>query len=265
MLYFLSLGSGSCGNSYYLSNGSYGILIDAGIGIRVLKKHFVEWGLELADIRYIFVTHDHADHVKSVGKLSYELNVPVYATAKVHEGIDNNFCVHRKIPRSNVVTMVKGSTLHLDEGLSVTSFHVPHDSNDNVGYNISWGGTTFTLMTDIGHVTDEMKRYIHEAEHLVIEANHDELMLLNGNYPPYLKERISSDGGHLSNTDCAEALAENASERLRDVWLCHLSQENNHPELARKTVEKALLQRPTINVTLQVLKRRTPCGTYSLN
>lgn len=265
MLNFLSLGSGSSGNSYYLSNGSYAILIDAGIGIRILKKYFSEYGLRLTDIRYVFVTHDHADHVKSVGKLSDELNVPVYATKEVHDGIVRNYCVRKKVPANHAMVMTKGSTLSLEEGLTVTSFHVPHDSNDNVGYHLTWGGTTFTLMTDVGHVTDEMKRYIQLAEHLVIEANHDELMLRAGNYPPYLKDRICSPHGHLSNRACAEALMENGSERLRHVWLCHLSQENNHPELARKTVEMALRQGLPQAVALEVLKRRTPCGTYILN
>ena len=265
MLNFLSFGSGSSGNCYYLSNGSYAILIDAGIGIRVLKKAFGEYGLRPDDIRYIFVTHDHADHVKSVGKLSSELNVPVYATAKVHEGIVHNYCVRRKIPTANALVMNKGTTLNLDEGLAITSFHVPHDSNDNVGYHIAWGGTTLTLMTDAGHVTDEMEQFIRGAEHLVIEANHDELMLMSGNYPAYLKERISSDIGHLSNRACAKALAQNATERLKQVWLCHLSQENNHPELARKTIEMALRQCLPADIAIEVLKRRSPSGMYNLN
>lgn len=266
MLKFIAFGSGSSGNCYYLNTGEYGILIDAGIGIRLLKKYFNEYGLKFSDIRFILITHDHADHVKSVGKVSSDYGLPVYATAKVHEGIMHNYCVRRKIDSQNIRIIEKDSTLQFDS-LSVTPFHVPHDSFDNVGYKIECGGTTFCLMTDVGHVTDRMKQYIGEANYLVIEANHDTEMLIGGNYPQYLKERVASDTGHLSNRDCGYALAENATPRLRHVWLCHLSQENNHPELARKTVAMILEQHGIIcdvDFKLETLKRRTPSEVYIL-
>ena len=283
MLKFISFGSGSSGNCYYLFNGVFGILIDAGIGIRALKKHFRDCGLRFADARCIIVTHDHADHVKAVGRISSELNVPVYATRSVHEGIDHNYCVHKKIAPQNKRLIEKGRELRLvdEAGLDadlcgegdmwfcpmVMAFDVPHDSNDNVGYRIVWEGKTFCLMTDAGHVTDEMKRYIGEAEYLVIEANHDIEMLMKGSYPPYLKTRVSGERGHLSNDDCAVAIAENASPRLRRVWLCHLSHENNHPELARKTVSM-ILGRYGIAVgrdfQVEPLKRNTPSEIYAL-
>ena len=122
-------------------------------------------------------------------------------------------------------------------------------------------------MTDVGHVTDEMKSFINEANYLVIEANHDEEMLLQGPYPQYLKNRIMGSEGHLSNKDCAKALAENATPALRHVWLCHLSEENNHPELARKTVEMILQSYgiiPGKDFMLDVLKRKTPTGIFEL-
>ena len=122
-------------------------------------------------------------------------------------------------------------------------------------------------MTDAGHVTEEMKGYIKEANYLVLEANHDEEMLIGGPYPQYLKERVQSDKGHLSNKACAIALAENASQELRHVWLCHLSQENNHPELARKTVEFILGSYGIVagkDFKLDVLKRKTPSDIFDL-
>lgn len=283
MLNFISFGSGSSGNCYYLFNDAFGILIDTGIGVRTLKKHFRDCGLSLSKVRYIIVTHDHADHVKAVGRISSELNIPVYATALVHEGIERNYCVHKKIAPANKRMMEKGGTLRLtgepdifastDNGdgemhcAVVTSFDVPHDSNDNVGYRIMWEGKTFCLMTDAGHVTDEMKRYIGEAEYLVIEANHDIEMLMGGSYPLYLKTRVSGERGHLSNSDCAIAIAENASPLLRYVWLCHLSQENNHPELARKTVAMMLRKYGIVadkDFMLEPLKRNTPSEIYEL-
>jgi phosphoribosyl 1,2-cyclic phosphodiesterase len=159
-----------------------------------------------------------------------------------------------------------GHTMQLGD-FTVTPFTVPHDANENVGYQIEAGGVTFVLMTDVGSVTDEMKARIGAADYLVIEANHDVEMLKNGPYPKYLKERIASDIGHLSNTECGKVLAENMTERLKHVWLCHLSEENNHPELARKTVDATLRSYGIIagkDLELEVLKRKMPSEVYEL-
>lgn len=266
MLNFISFGSGSSGNCYYLYTDTDSILIDTGIGIRTLKKYFHDYGLKLSDVKYIMVTHDHADHVKSVGKISSEYDIPVYATDKVHEGITRNYCVRKKIPSGNIRIMHKGDTLNLGS-FRVTSFGVPHDSNDNVGYKVECENIIFCLMTDVGHVTEEMAGYIKESNYLVIEANHDEEMLLTGTYPEYLKKRVSGPIGHLCNKDCAVAIAENATPDLRHVWLCHLSQENNHPELARKTIEMILGSYGIVaghDFLLEVLKRKTPSEIYEL-
>lgn len=264
MIGFISFGSGSSGNSYYLYNRACGIMIDAGISARTVKRYFTEYGLRRDIVRCILVTHDHADHVKYVGKISSELAIPVYATSKVHDGIERNYCVHNKIePRWRHI-IVKGQALKIDGGPSVTPFNVPHDSSDNVGYKIEWEGSTLCLITDAGHVTDVMSEHINVADYLIIEANHDEQMLAVGNYPDYLKQRISSDVGHLSNKTCADAVWRNASERLRHVWLCHLSQENNHPEIARKAVEAALRQHGRNDIPVDILKRNAACGVYNL-
>jgi len=130
---------------------------------------------------------------------------------------------------------------------------------------------TFVLMTDIGHLTDEMKSYISKANYLVIEADYEKEMLLNGPYPQHLKRRILSPGGHMSNEECGLALAENATPNLRHVWLCHLSDENNHPDLAEKTVKQVLRAHGIVvgnehgaDFKLDVLKRKTPSGIFNL-
>lgn len=241
-------------------------MIDVGIGVRMLKKYFHEYGLPLNRIKNILLTHDHADHVKSVGSLSHDFSIPVYATSKVHTGIEHNYCVRHKVDKNFVRYLKKGETLQLD-GFQVTSFDVPHDSSDNVGYMVQYDGVTFCLITDVGHVTDEIKTVIGKANYLVLEANHDIEMLTRGNYPVFLKERILSEEGHLSNMDCGKALAENATPLLKKVWLCHLSEENNHPELARITVEQTLRSHGIIagkDFALEVLKRKTPTGIYEL-
>ena len=241
-------------------------MIDIGVGLRSLKKHFHDFGLKPVQVRNVLVTHDHADHVKSVGSFSCDFDVPVYASLKVHEGIVANYCVRRKVSQQNVRIINKGDTFRLGD-FTVTSFDVPHDSSDNLGFNIQCQGINFCIMTDAGHVNDIMRQYIAEADYLVIEANHDEEMLRQGPYPQYLKERIMGTKGHLSNHDCAEAIAQNATPKLRHVWLCHLSEENNHPELARKTVQMILQSYgivPGKDFLLDVLKRKMPSGVFEL-
>lgn len=266
MLKFISFGSGSSGNCYYLFTENTGLIIDAGIGIRKLKKYFIDYGLSLAHPKNIIITHDHADHVKAVGAISNTYNLPVYTTKAVHDGIKRNFCVRKKINEGNIRIINTGDSFTLDD-FHITSFHVPHDSLDNIGFNIDYNGKTICLMTDIGHVTEDMSLAISNADYLIIESNYDTDMLYRGPYPDYLKKRISGGNGHLSNKQCAEALKNYAGKKLRHIWLCHLSQENNHPELARETIEPELMSSDRIDkehLKLDVLKRTSPCNIFEL-
>ena len=127
-------------------------------------------------------------------------------------------------------------------------------------------GITFVVITDVGSITEDIREIISHANYLVIEANHDEEMLLSGPYPDYLKKRILSNTGHLSNKDCGEVLANHMSENLKHIWLCHLSKDNNHPDLAYKTVELRLKQAGIIvgkDVELCTLKRSMPTELYT--
>ncbi len=266
MLKFVSFGSGSSGNCYYLGTATDGLLVDIGVGIRGLRKNSRDYGIHLNTVKHILVTHDHADHIKSVGAFSFDFHVPVYATAKVHEGIERNYCVQRKVASDMKHIVTPGETYQIGQ-FSVTPFLVPHDASENVGYQIDVEGVSFVIITDVGSVTDEVKQRIGNAHYLIIEANHDVEMLTNGPYPAYLKQRILSQTGHLSNAECGQAIAENMTEKLRHVWLCHLSEENNHPELARKTVETILRSYgiiPGKDFQLEVLKRKIPSEVYEL-
>jgi phosphoribosyl 1,2-cyclic phosphodiesterase len=266
MLKFISFGSGSSGNCYYLSTATDALIIDIGVGIRTLKKLCRDYGVDLNRVNHLLITHDHADHIKSVGSFSHDYKVPVYATQQVHKGIDANYCITRKIAPDLKVSIEPDLQLNLGD-FRIKPFAVPHDSSENVGYEIVADGICFVIITDAGCITDEMKEAIAKAEYLVIEANHDVEMLKSGPYPEYLKKRIASKSGHLSNKDCGTALAENMSEHLRHIWLCHLSEENNHPELARKTVETILKSYGVIpgkDVELDVLKRTLPSGPWEL-
>ena len=266
MIKFICFGSGSSGNCYYLYTENTGLLIDSGVGVRAIKKYFRDREMPYRHISHILVTHDHADHVKSVGAVSTELAVPVYTTAPVHVGISQNYVVRAKVAEENKRFIEKNEPFAVGD-FEVTAFSVPHDSRDNVGYCVRCNGVCFVLITDAGYVTEEMKHYMSEANYLVVEANHDREMLRNGHYPEFLKTRVASPTGHLSNKECADAIAENCTEKLKHVWLCHLSEENNHPELAKKTVQTVLAQYGIVadkDFRLDVLKRRTPSQNYDL-
>jgi phosphoribosyl 1,2-cyclic phosphodiesterase len=266
MLEFISFGSGSSGNCYLLRTDTDALIVDVGVGLRTLKKHFLEYGVSFSDIHNVIVTHDHADHIKSVGSLSNDYHLPVYATAEVHHGIMLNKCVRSKISQADKKIIEKDKTYQLGE-FRVTPFHVPHDSIDCVGYRIECQNTIVCIMTDAGAVTEQMQHLIGEANFLVIEADYDIEMLVKGGYPRELKERILGETGHLSNRDCGEAIATYATPALRQVCLCHLSDRNNHPELARKTVEMILRQHGIIagvDFKLNCLKRNKPTGPFLL-
>lgn len=266
MLKFISFGSGSSGNAYLLYTENDSIIIDCGVGIRSMKKYMHSYGLNLSMIHHILITHDHADHIKSVGSISDSFNIPVYSTQAVHEGIAKNWCVKKKVSPNQVRYVEKGKTQQIGD-FTVTPFAVPHDSSDCVGYCVQCEGITFTLVTDCGHVTEEICAFVAKANYLVIEANHEVEKLMAGQYPLYLKERITSQIGHLSNAECARTIVENATENLKHVWLCHLSDENNHPELARIAVTSLMESyglRAGVDFIVEVLRRKIPSEIYDL-
>lgn len=266
MLTLFVFGSGSCGNCYYLKDEDCALLIDAGVGIRRLKRNMTEYGTKLQNVKGLLITHDHADHVKNAGLISNEYNLDVYATQKVFDGINRSYMIKQKVDNNHKNVIEEGQSFTIGN-FTIMPFAIPHDASENVGYCIRHGEETFCLMTDVGAVTDNVKHYIGEANYLVIEANYDPEMLRVGRYPEVLKQRIKSGTGHLSNQQTAMALSENFHENLRNVWLCHLSEENNHPELAKKTVETVLRSYGIIagkDFQLEVLRRKVPSGPFEL-
>lgn len=258
-----SFGSGSSGNCYYLCYDGQGLIIDLGMGVRTIKKHFNTYGISPAGIQAILVTHDHTDHVKGVGALSGEWQIPVCTSQKVHEGMDHNMLMTKKVKLHLRICIEHGET-RLIGPFEVTSFAVPHDSHDNNGYLVRIGrtGDTLCVITDAGEMTETMGGYLRQARNVILESNHDETMLERGPYPAHLKRRIISTTGHLSNRAAAEALSTYASPELKRVWLCHLSEENNHPQLAVTTAQAALetlgFKVGDDGLLLHALRRRVP-------
>ena len=261
---FICLGSGSSGNCYFLGTEEYGILIDAGIGIRLLRKAWKNFGIAPESIHAVFITHDHADHIKSAPHLGEKMHIPIYATPLVHEGINRNYSIRHKLSTS-VRYLQKETPLRFKD-FRIECFEVPHDGTENVGYCIEIGGKTFAFLTDLGEITPTAARYICKANYLILEANYDEAMLRNGPYPPLLQARIASPTGHLSNAATADFLANHFGPHLRYIWLCHLSHDNNRPELAYQTVEQRLKEKGITvgkDVQLVALKRNTPSEFYT--
>lgn len=275
---FICFGSGSSGNCYYLESNGTAILIDLGIGIRAFKRYMSNYGLTIPKIAAIVVTHDHTDHIKAVGPMAITYRTPVYASQRVHEGIDRNRFMTKKIPAElRCVTSVNQA---FEVGnFRITPFTVPHDSNDNNGYFIELIAPesaemdaakgvelpTFCLITDAGQFTDDMIPFVQRAKYLVIEANYDTEMLSNGRYPKYLQDRIASGRGHLANVLTAAALRTHLTPVTQRIWLCHLSEENNHPEKAATTVREAVDALPfSPKPMVEVLRRTVPSELMEL-
>ena len=263
MLNFISLGSGSSGNCYYFYNERSGILIDAGISLRRLKRDFAVHGLSLSKIEALLLTHDHGDHVKHVATISGQLGLDVYATAAVHRALNELPFSSSRVNSRYERLLEQGNSIHLGD-FTITAFCVPHDSTDCSGYYIECDGVAVCLMTDVGQVTDEIAGYIRRCLHLVIEANYDRDMLLCGRYPQHLKKRITCGTGHLSNVECGEAIVKYASDNLQSVFLCHLSAENNRPAIAGQVVGEMMYTRFDANVHLHILERKQYTGPFAL-
>lgn len=262
---FFSLGSGSSGNCSYLGNEDYGILIDAGVGIRKMIKTLKEYGISMNKIRGVLITHDHADHIKTVGCLGVKHNLPIYTTKAIHYGIYRSRFLQGELNGSRKIIQ-KESPFEIED-LTITAFEVPHDSIENVGYHIQFGDQTFVLATDVGQITPTIHKYASQANHLVMESNYDDDMLARGHYPMHLKQRISSGMGHLSNHLSAQFLSSIYHQEMKNIWLCHLSQDNNNPELAYNTIAESLIKvgaRIDDTLSLQTLSRYKASGLREL-
>ncbi|MCF0172604.1 MAG: MBL fold metallo-hydrolase [Bacteroidales bacterium] len=238
MVRFVSLSSGSNGNCYYLGNDSVALLIDVGIGGRTISRRLAGYGLDIKSVDMVLVTHEHLDHIRSLGTFTEHYHKAVFATGKLNRVLKSHFCtegkltgcVHETTPGCEIERM----------GVRFTPFQVRHDAQDTVGYHIDFFGETFTFITDLGEVTDEVVDYCRRANHLIVESNYDLDMLLTGFYPPELKHRIMTGHGHLSNDQTAGLLRRCYHPGLESVFLCHLSENNNTPTKAVSSAAGAL-------------------------
>lgn len=232
--------SGSRGNCTLVCSKGKNFLIDCGISMRRVTNNLALSALKPEDISAILITHEHADHVCGLAMLCKHHNIPVFAPRTIANHLSYSVAGVEKY----IHVIPDGEKLVFD-GVSVSAFHTSHDTDESVGYRIE-GDSVFALATDTGIVTDEMYSGLCGADVAVIESNHDVDMLLSGPYPYYLKRRILSQRGHLSNADCGVLAAYLADRGTRYIILGHLSRENNSPSLAYDTVRNALGSREVL-------------------
>lgn len=238
MVKFMSFSSGSCGNCYFLGTDDKGLLIDAGISLRRLKQGLESAGLTFGSFENILVTHDHFDHIRHLGSYCRKLKKNVYSTSAIHTAIARYTWSAEEI--SPYRKMIDETSWNEIDGFMVKSFVVPHDAVQTVGYAIHFPEHKFVIMTDIGRMTDEAVSYAREADTVVIESNYDMDMLMSGSYTYELKMRIVQGCGHLSNGECADAIRHFMHPDLRHIFLCHLSENNNTPDLAYSSAASAI-------------------------
>lgn len=252
MITAYTLFSGSGGNCIYVKDGKTEILIDAGKSALSVEKSLASVGTSIENISAIFVTHEHSDHISALEIISKKYSVPIHITSP---SLDFILRSSKYIQKNAVEHCVKyeqnAGSLHL------SSFVIPHDSVQNVGYRItSDDGDTLGIATDMGHVTDEIKESLLGCRNVIVESNHDKDMLIYGKYPDFLKSRILSENGHLSNEDCSSLVCALADKGTINFTLAHLSRENNTPEAAFFASRNALDKCGFKNVYLGVA---SPC------
>lgn len=236
---FISFGSGSSGNCAYIGSANGGILVDAGVDAMEVEAELRRFGIGMDSIKGIILTHDHSDHVRFVYPLVRKRpHIGIYCTPRVLNGMLRRHNISRRI-KDYHRPIYKEHPFSIG-GFSIVAFEVPHDGSDNAGFFITYGRHRIAVATDLGEVTERADFYMRQANYIMLEANYDAAMLAYGTYPEYLKARIRSANGHLCNDDAARYLASIVTPALRRVFLCHLSKDNNTPELALRTVESAL-------------------------
>lgn len=230
------LKSSSKGNATIIFNNNTKILVDCGISGRLLCESLSRIGIDACDLDAVLITHEHSDHTKGVGVISRKYNLPVYANAATWNAMSTQIgAVSDEIKKG----FTTGEEFYIND-IKIKSFHTPHDAAESVGYVFEDDSCKVAVATDMGIVTDEVLSVISGSDIALIEANYDLNMLEIGSYPYELKRRIKSELGHLCNDDSgalAQILVENGT---KEIILGHLSEDNNFPQLALKTVKNFL-------------------------
>lgn len=233
---FTVLASGSTGNATIVQGSEKTVLIDAGLSMKKLEEVMREQGVAGHQIDALLVTHEHSDHIKGLGAFARKYDVPIYANEATWGALERH--VGNIAPEKRVF-IETGETVDFGP-MKVQSYPISHDAAEPVGYTFEERGVKLSLATDLGYVSEKVKKHIIDSDVLVLESNHDTEMLRIGRYPWNIKRRILSDVGHLSNVAAGEALCELMTDRTKRVYLAHLSLDHNVMDLAMLTVNNIL-------------------------
>jgi len=232
----ISLQSGSNGNCVYVEAGGVRLLFDAGISGSTAAERLAAHGRDIHAVDALIISHNHSDHISSAGVFQRKFGIPLYVTPRCLSAAQMR-CSLGKL--KDVRHFRSGSAIRIG-GVSVHTIPTPHDGEDGVAFVIDDGEHRLGILTDLGHVFQDLGRTIASLDAVFLESNYDPEMLANGSYPRFLKIRIKGPGGHISNHEAAELLAGAAGSRLKWACLAHLSEENNSPEVALRTHREVL-------------------------
>lgn len=225
---YAAIASGSNGNCYYIAKGEDVVLVDIGINTKHVELRMAKLGLSPATIKAIFITHEHGDHIRGLSVFCKRYQIPVYLTEGTYKGTKLRLPEH-------LVRIISADARIEVGGLTVIGIPKYHDAKDPCSFVITDGTTNVSILTDLGRGCDNVKHVIQHADVLLLESNYDEEMLRTGRYSYYLKNRISSGWGHISNREALELFLENRSSGLRHLILGHLSGENNTVDIVQQT------------------------------
>ncbi|MGL6024382.1 MAG: MBL fold metallo-hydrolase [Cetobacterium sp.] len=240
------LGSGSKGNSIFLETDNIKLLIDAGFSGKKIELQLKNIGVNISEIDGILITHEHGDHILGAGIVSRKYDVPIYITKESYE---SGLLKLGKISPENLRFIESEFSLGKS---TVYPFDVMHDAERTIGFRIEEStGSKIAIATDLGYVDNTIRESFKEVDVIVIECNYDHNTLMTCSYPWDLKARVKSRNGHLSNTDCARFLCEMYHENMKKIYLAHMSQESNNPEIALSEVLEEL-SKNNINIPVEI-------------
>lgn len=262
------MASGSSGNATLLETDSTSLLVDAGLGRKETLRRLAALGKSPERLDGILISHEHTDHSSGLPQLLAHFRATAYLTESTCAEI------RRILPESSAKKLDRLEHIRAGErftigDIEVSPFTVPHDAADPVGYTFRSGGTKVAIVTDLGYLTELVKFHLRDADCLILESNHDLEMLKVGPYPWYVKQRVMSRTGHLSNHIVSEYLADGEAfdARARFLVLAHVSETNNNPDLVHLSATEALGRRPTCSSfqgELLIASQRSPLGPLTL-
>ncbi|MGO9167551.1 MAG: MBL fold metallo-hydrolase [Candidatus Sulfotelmatobacter sp.] len=238
------LASGSRGNCAFVASARTKILVDAGISCRETCKRLKSLGQDPQSLAAILITHEHSDHVYGLAALAKKLRIPVFMTGKTHRAWARALRnVNGERPELEKLEEFQSGYPFQVGDIAVTPFTIPHDAEDPVGFTFRAEGVKVGFATDLGRLLANVRDQLRGSDILVVESNHGVELLRSGPYPWPVKQRVGSPTGHLSNEKLAEFFTGDYDNSAAFVVLAHLSEQNNHPEIARREAETALAQR----------------------